>query len=251
VLTSAKVTRAERIVQRAMPRKRLTIQSGGKSQTVECDAVLVAVGRTPNIDGLNLGGAGVRYDERGVDVDEYLRTTNARVYAAGDIIGGPQFTHAADAMARICIQNAFFFGRKRHKQLVIPRTTYTDPEIASIGLTAAECAQQKIPIDSYREELSRVDRAVLDGETAGFAVVHCRRGTGKVVGATIVARHAGEMIGELSLLMTSGLTLSMLAGTIHSYPTHVEVLKRIGDQFNRTRLTPRVAAWLKWLIARR
>jgi pyruvate/2-oxoglutarate dehydrogenase complex dihydrolipoamide dehydrogenase (E3) component len=103
-------------------------------------------------------------------------------------------------------------------------------------------------IDTYRVVLARVDRALLDGESQGFALINCRRGAGRIVGATIVARHAGEMSGELSLLMTKKLPIGSLAGTIHCYPTQVEILKRLGDQFNRTRLTPRVAGWLKWIL---
>ena len=166
---------------------------------------------------------------RGVEVDDFLRTSNRRIYAAGDIIGKQQFTHAADAMARICIQNAFFstpfFGRKRLSKLVIPWTTYTSPEVAHVGLTPAMAAEHGIEITSYREELSRVDRAILDGEEEGFAVIHCRRGTGQVVGGTIVAAHAGEIIGELCLLMTRRQPLSALAGTIHCYPTQAEVFE--------------------------
>lgn len=251
IVTKGEVVRAERVLQRAVARGRITIAAAAAVETVECDAILVATGRTPNIESLNLQGAGVRYTERGVTVDDFLRTSNPRVLAAGDVIGGPLFTHAADAMARICIQNAFFFGRQRLSKLVIPRTTYTDPEVASIGLTASQCKEQGIAIDTYREDLLRVDRAVLDGETAGFAMFHCRKGTGKVVGATIVARHAGEMIGEVSLLMKSKASLGTLANTIHTYPTQVEVLKRLGDQYRRSRLTPTIARVLRWVLQRR
>jgi pyruvate/2-oxoglutarate dehydrogenase complex dihydrolipoamide dehydrogenase (E3) component len=251
VIIGAQVRRVERTMVRAVSRMRATMERDGTFEMVECDAILVAAGRTPNVDNLNLAAAGVTANERGVEVDDFLRTKNPHVLAAGDVAGGPQFTHAADAMARVCLQNAFFFGRKRLSQLVIPRTTYTDPEIASIGLTAAQCLQRGLAIDTLREELAHVDRAILDGEENGFALVHCGRGTGKVVGATIVARHAGEMIGELSLLMTSKQSLGALASTIHCYPTQVEVLKRIADQYNRTRLNPRVAGWLRWLLRSR
>jgi pyruvate/2-oxoglutarate dehydrogenase complex dihydrolipoamide dehydrogenase (E3) component len=153
-------------------------------------------------------------------------------------------------MARLCLQNALFLGRKKLSSLVIPRCTYTDPEVAHVGLTPAEAAEQGVEIDTYREELSSVDRAVLDGQERGFAAVHTRRSTGRVVGATIVAAHAGEMIGAITLLMHKRLSLAALAGVIHCYPTQVEVLKRIADAYQRTRLTPRVAslfhAWLHW-----
>ncbi|MCI0361825.1 MAG: mercuric reductase [Planctomycetaceae bacterium] len=219
----------------------------GQETTLEADAILVAAGRTPNVEGLSLEAAGVNHNERGVEVNDFLQTANPRIFAAGDIAGSYQFTHAADAMARICIQNALFslgpLGKKRLSQLVVPWTTFTDPEVAHVGLTVETAKEEDIAIDTYREELRRVDRAILDGEDEGFAVIHTRQGTPDVVGCTIVGSHAGEMIGEISLLMTAGLKLSNLSSTIHCYPTQVEVLKRLGDQYNKSRLTPR-AAWL-------
>jgi pyruvate/2-oxoglutarate dehydrogenase complex dihydrolipoamide dehydrogenase (E3) component len=233
--------------------KRLVVKTETGQRVIEADAILIAVGRTPGVSGLGLERAGVEYTTRGVTVNDYLQTTNPRIFAAGDCLGGYQFTHAADAMARICIQNAFFsfgpLGCRRLSDSLIPWTTYTDPEIAHIGLTQAAASQRGIAIDTYREELRDVDRALLDGEENGFAVIHCRRGTSRVVGCTIVARHAGEMNAEVALLMTARLPLSSLAKTIHCYPTQVEVLKRLGDQYNKSRLTPRIAALLKSIIA--
>lgn len=230
--------------------KRLEIDCRGDERVVEVDEILVAVGRTPNVDGLGLDAANVRYSPRGVEVDDRLQTSNSRIYAAGDVCTKFQFTHAADAMARICLRNALFpLGRQKMSDLVIPRTTYTDPEIASVGLTAQEAAAG-IEIDSFRHDLSHVDRAILDGEDEGFAVVHVQKGTDKIVGATIVASYAGEMIGEITLLMTKKLGLGSLGSVIHCYPTQVEVLKRIADAYARTRLTPTVAGlfkkWLRW-----
>ena len=235
-------------VERSGVEKRLVMEIGGAEQTFAGDAVLVATGRTPNVEGLQLEAAGARYGDRGVEVNDFLQTTNRRIYAAGDIAGSYKFTHAADAMARLAIQNAFFFGRKRLSRLVVPWTTYTDPEVAHIGLTPEMARVKNVAIDSYREDFHRIDRAVLDGEDHGFAVIHTRRGTGYVVGATIVGSHAGEMIGEISLLMTNRLPLPKLASTIHCYPTQVEVLKRIADQYNKTRLTPRLAWLLKTIL---
>ena len=234
--------------QRIGEAKGLLIQQGSDKRSLVADEILVSAGRQPNIEGLNLEAASVRYSHRGVHVDDWLRTSNRRIYAAGDIATAQQFTHAADAMARIAIQNALFFGRKKMSELIVPRVTYTDPELAHVGMTPEEAAEQGIAIDTYRAEMSEVDRAIVDGEDSGFAVVHTRRGTDKIVGATVVAAHAGEMIGEITLLMTKRLSLGSLAEVIHPYPTQAEVCKRIADKYNRTRLTPRVAAVSQWLL---
>ena len=229
--------------------KRVVVERDGQQHAIDGEEILLAVGRTPNVDDLGLNAAGVETTERGVQVNDYLQTTNPHIFAAGDIAGSYQFTHAADAMARICIRNALFFGRGKLSKLVVPNCTYTDPEVAQIGLTPAQAEQQGIAIDSYRQDLSSVDRAILDGETDGFAVIHTKRGKSEIVGATIVASHAGEMIGEVSLLMTKGLPVSALADTIHCYPTQVEVLKRIGDAYNKQKLTPFVAGLFRRLLA--
>ena len=234
--------------EKAGGRKRAVIKRNGQEQAIEADEILVAIGRTPNVDGLGLDVASVETTDRGVSVNDFLQTTNRNIFAAGDIAGSYQFTHAADAMARLCIRNALFFGRGRLSKLVIPNCTYTDPEVAQIGLTPAEAAKQGIPIDSYRQDLAGVDRAVLDGTTTGFAVLHTRKGKPQVVGATVVAPHAGEMISEVSLLMTKRLPISALADTVHCYPTQVEMLKRIGDAYNRTKLTPLVASLFRKLL---
>jgi len=241
----SRVTRAERSEDN---RKRLIVESAGGEDSIECDEILVAVGRTPNVEGLNLEAAGVAANERGIDVNDRLRSTNKRVFAAGDVAGSHQFTHAADAMARMVIQNAFFFGRKKVSKMIMPHATYTDPEVAQVGLTPEQAQKKGILIDSYREELGEVDRAILDSEADGFAVVHCRKGKGEIVGATIVGSHAGDMISEITALMTAGVKLGSLAGAIHCYPTQVEVLKRIADKYNRTRLTPLVAGLLRRIL---
>ncbi|UUO06534.1 mercuric reductase [Blastopirellula sp. J2-11] len=229
---------------------RVTIEGEGESKTLEVDAILVALGRRPNVEGLDLDKAGVEFNKKGVIVNDRLQTTNPQIFAAGDIAGSYQFTHAADAMARACLRNALFYGNARLSSMIMPRTTYSDPEVAHVGMTPAQAQEQGLQIDSYREEMKGVDRAAVDGETAGFAVVHTRRGSGKVVGATIVAPHAGEMISEITLLMSTHRSLDTLADVIHCYPTQVEVLKRIADQYRRTKLSPLVKTvfqkWLAW-----
>jgi len=218
---------------------------------VVADEILVGAGRVPNVDGLGLEMVGVAYDPKvGVTVNDRLQTSNPRIYAAGDICMSEQFTHVADSAARVVIQNALFFGRKTHSALTIPWCTYTDPEIAHVGLYERDAEQRGIPIDTYLRPFSEVDRAVADGEEDGFVKVHVRKGGDKIVGATIVARHAGEMLSELTLAMTAGIGLGRLASVIHPYPTQAEAIRQVGDMYNRTRLTPKVkrlfAAWLRW-----
>jgi len=228
---------------------RLSVESHGSGYDEPIDKLLVAVGRAPNVDGLNLEAVGVEYDKRGVRVNDRLQTTNPRIYAAGDICSPYQFTHAADFMARIVIQNALFLGRAKASRLTIPWCTYTSPEIAHVGLYSSEADQKGIAVDTYIQPLSEVDRAILDGDD-GLVKVHVKKGTDTIVGATIVAPHAGDLISELTLAMTAGLGLKKIGSTIHPYPTVAEAIRKLGDQYNRTRLTPTtkklLAAWLRW-----
>ena len=230
--------------------KVLTVEQNGKTTTLSLDAILVGVGRAPNVEGLNLEAVGVQYDKIGVKVNDRLQTTNSRIYAAGDICSSFKFTHMADALARVVIQNTLFLGRAKASALTVPWCTYTDPEIAHVGLYEKEAEAQGVAVQTFVQELHVVDRAILDGETEGFVKVHVRKGSDKIVGATIVARHAGEMISELTLAMVGGLGLKTLSTVIHPYPTQAEAIKKTGDAYNRTRLTPRVKAlfekWLAW-----
>lgn len=217
---------------------------------LEVDQLLVAAGRAPNVEGLGLQNAGVEYSPKGVTINDHLQTTNPRIYAAGDICSPHQFTHAADFMARAVVRNALFMGREKHTALIIPRTTYTFPELAHIGLTAATAKEQGVAINTFTQPMSGVDRALLDGEIDGFVRVHLREGTDEIAGATIVAPHAGDMIGELSLAMTQKIGLGAIATAIHPYPTHGEAVRKVGDLHNRARLTPLVSTlfskWLEW-----
>lgn len=224
----------------------LTIEERGARRTIEVDAILVALGRRPNIEGLGLHAAGIAIGPEGVQVNDRLQTTNRAVFAAGDVCTKIQFTHAADAMARICVQNALFYGRKLFSRRFVPRCTYTDPAVAHVGATAIELQRRGERFETFRCELSRVDRAVLDGETDGFAAAHANPRSGKALGATIVATHAGELIGEMTSLLERGGKLRELAQVIRPYPTQAEVFKRLGDDSQRKRLTPRVA----WLMKR-
>jgi pyruvate/2-oxoglutarate dehydrogenase complex dihydrolipoamide dehydrogenase (E3) component len=233
---------------RAGDDKRLTVDSHGEHYAVTVDEILVGTGRVPNVDDLGLEAAGVAFDRAGVTVNDFLQTTNRHIYAAGDICSRFKFTHAADAMARIVIQNALFFGRKRANALTMPWCTYTDPEIAHVGLYPSEADERGIPLETFIIELGNNDRAVLEGETDGFLKLHSRKGKGTIVGATLVARHAGEMISEITLAMVAGAGLGTIAATIHPYPTQAEVIKKAGDAYSRTRLTPRIRGLFEMLL---
>ena len=209
-----------------------------ESSEIVVDQLLVAVGRAPNVEGLGLEEAGVQYERSGVLVDDRLRTTNSRIYACGDVASTFKFTHVADAQARIVIQNALFFGRARSSKLVVPWCTYTSPEIAHVGLYEQDARDMGIEVDTMTVELSQVDRALLDGEADGFLRLHLKKGTDKILGATLVAAHAGEIIGELCVAITAGVGLGKISGTIHPYPTQAEVIKKAADQWRRTKLTP-------------
>jgi pyruvate/2-oxoglutarate dehydrogenase complex dihydrolipoamide dehydrogenase (E3) component len=232
--------------------KRLTVDSHDNHYDIVVDEILVGGGRRPNLEGLGLDEAGVQYSAQGVTVDDRLRTTNPRIFAAGDICSRYKFTHAADAMARIVIANALFFARRKVTDLVIPWCTYTDPEVAHVGYYEKDAKAAGFDVATITEHFGHVDRAVLDGEDEGYARVHYDKKTGKILGGTIVARHAGEMLGELTLAMVAKQSVGVLSSTIHSYPTQAEVMRKIGDTYMRTKLTPAVKKLFeKWLAWRR
>jgi pyruvate/2-oxoglutarate dehydrogenase complex dihydrolipoamide dehydrogenase (E3) component len=219
--------------------KLVRFERAGQPGEIEVDEILAGAGRAPNVENLGLSEAGVKYDPReGVVVNDRFQTTNRRIYAAGDVCLKYKFTHMADATARIVIQNALFCGRKKVSALTIPWCTYTDPEVAHVGLNEAEAARQGIPIQTFIRPLSEVDRAIVDGEAEGMVKIHVKRGRDKILGATIVARHAGEMISEITLAMVGKIGLGALASVIHPYPTQAEAIRQTGDMYNRTRLTP-------------
>ena len=244
---NAKVKRFER---RGNEKVTIIEREGVEFERVS-DEVLIGIGRRPNVNDIGLQNVGVEFDERtGVRVNDRMQTTNPMVYAAGDVASKYKFTHAADFLARLVIGNTLFKGRSRASDLVIPWATYTSPELAHVGITADAAAKEGIEIDTYTQELAGVDRAILEGRTQGFVRVHVKKGTDQIIGATIVAENAGDMIGEITLAMTHGIGLKKIASTIHPYPTQADAIRKIGDQFNKTRLTPTVnklfKTWLRW-----
>ncbi len=234
--------------------KRIRHASAGKSHEVVVDEILVGVGRAPNVEGLGLDKAGVAYDRTGVQVDAHLRTGNRRIYAAGDVCSPYKFTHAADAMAQIVIRNALFphpfgLGMASTGSLNIPWCTYTEPEIAHVGMYEADARKKGFEVETFTQPLAEVDRAILDGEDAGFARVHVRKGTDRILGATIVAADAGNLITEVSVAMQAGAGLGTIGATIHPYPTQAEALRKAANQMRRARFTGRQKAILRRLFA--
>jgi pyruvate/2-oxoglutarate dehydrogenase complex dihydrolipoamide dehydrogenase (E3) component len=226
--------------------KVLFLDTSEGARQVTVDEILVGVGRTPNVEGLELETAGVEYDKSGVRVNDFLQTTNKKIYASGDICLPLKFTHTADAASRAVIQNALFPGpKKRFSRLVVPWCTYTDPEVAHVGLYPHQAKQRGIAVKTWQVPMNDVDRAIAEGDEEGFLKVHCKRGTDTILGATIVARHAGEMISEITTAMVAGMGLGGFSGVVHPYPTQAEVIRKAADAYNRTKLTPGVAGMLK------
>lgn len=247
-LFHAKVVKSENVD----GRKRVHIERGGKAETRDTDAILVAVGRAPNVGSLNLEAVKVSYDtRRGVKVDDTLRTDNPKIYAAGDVCMEYKFTHAADFAARAVIRNTLFsfLPKSKLSSLVVPWCTYTEPEVAHVGLSEHAANEKGVAVDTYTVQMADVDRAILEGEDTGFLKVHCAQGSDKILGATMVSSHAGESIGEIVLAMNKGIGLGTIANVIHPYPTQAEAIRKAGDLYNKTRLTPLVARLFKMLIA--
>ncbi|MGK7877431.1 MAG: NAD(P)/FAD-dependent oxidoreductase [Xenococcaceae cyanobacterium] len=195
--------------------------AGGEKIVV--DEILVSAGRTPNLDSLNLEAAGVEYDKKGIKVNQKLQTTNGRIYGCGDVIGGYQFTHVAGYEAGVVIQNALFFPTKKADYRVIPWATFTEPELARVGLTEKQ-ARDRYGDDIYvlKQDFAGVDRAQAEAAASGFAKI-ITRNNGEILGAHLVGPSAGELIHEIVLAMSNKLKVSALTGMIHIYPTLAEV----------------------------
>ena len=241
---------SEVVAVRADAGKRLVdTVNDGVLKTMVVDQILTGIGRVPAVGGLALEAADVAYDdETGIQVDDFLRTTNKHIYAAGDVCLEHKYTNTAAASAQIVVRNALLLGRKRFNALIIPWCTYTDPEIAHVGIYVRQARERGIPVKTFTVPMHTVDRAIVDGEEEGFAKIHVREGTGKILGATVVARHAGEMINGITLAMVAGVDLSVMAQVIHAYPTQANAIKKAAEAFVQTR-RPAPMGWLmrQWI----
>ena len=227
---------------------RVTCRGGGEFVG---DMVIAGVGMQRNLALAEHAGLAL---EGGIVVDEVGRSSAPDIYAAGDICSRYKFTHAADAMAQIVIQNALFphpfgLGYASTESLIMPWCTFTKPEIAHVGLYEAEATKKGLEVETYTYKLDEVDRAILDGEEDGFARVHIQKGTDKILGATIVAAHAGDMINEFSVLMKAGAGVKIIASTIHPYPTQAEVNKKAVNLWRKAHFTIRTKTLLTRLFA--
>lgn len=231
----------------------LTCPARGARELV-VDEILVGAGRAPNVEGMGLEEVGVRFDaKRGVEVDDTLRTSNPRIWAVGDVCMQWKFTHAADAAAKIVVQNALFavgpIGRKKLSDLVMPWCTYTEPEIAHVGLYARDASEQGLEIDTYQVGIAEANRALTDGQEDGLVKVHVEKGKDRIVGATVVAAHAGDLITQLTLAIHQGMGLGAFTDVIYPYPTQGEAIKRAAGAYTRTRLTPTVKRLFERFLA--
>jgi pyruvate/2-oxoglutarate dehydrogenase complex dihydrolipoamide dehydrogenase (E3) component len=198
------------------------------------------------VHGLALEAAGIDYDEAaGITVDDHLRTSNRRIFAAGDVCLEAKFTDIAEESARIGVRNALLGARERLSERVVPWCTYTDPEIAHVGLYVREANARGIPIKTYTIPMHQVDRAITDSEQDGFVKLHVSEGSDHILGATIVSRDAGDMISQVTLAMVAGVGLRTLAKVIHAYPTKTEAIREAAMAYNRRRLSGRLLARLR------
>jgi pyruvate/2-oxoglutarate dehydrogenase complex dihydrolipoamide dehydrogenase (E3) component len=227
--------------------KVLVVEHAGGEKRIACDEILCAVGRAANIEGYGLEELGIATTkQRTIEVNEYLQATYPNVYACGDVAGPYQFTHTASHMAYYCATNALFgrFHRSRVDYSVIPWATFTDPEVARVGLNESEAKEKNIPHEVSVYGLDDLDRAIADGEARGLVKVITRPGSDAILGATIAGEHAADILAEFVAAMRHGFGLNRILGTIHTYPTLSEANKYVAGAWKRSRVTRGQMAFL-------
>ncbi len=231
ILEGAKVVRADRHGNRVA----VTAEIDGTPLEIAGSHILVAAGRRANVEGLGLAAAGIDHSLKGITVDARMRTSNRHMFAIGDVTGGYQFTHMAAYQARIVIRNALLHWPTKVDPGAVPWVTYTDPELAHVGLTAARAKEQGHSVSTISFDFAENDRARAERETEGFIKIVVGR-RGKVLGATIVGRNAGELILPWVLTISQGFGMAAMAGVIAPYPTLSEVSKRVASTYYAPKL---------------
>lgn len=234
-------------------KKILELEQNGGTFEISADEILVGIGRSPNVEALQLEKVGVKFNKKyGVEVNDYLQTSNSNIYAAGDVCSRFKFTHTADFAARIVARNALFpfLPKQKFSDLIVPWCTYTAPEIAHVGAYEKELYDKDILFETIKIPFEDVDRAIADGEEEGFVKIHVHNKKGTILGATIVARHAGDMISEITLAMVNQIKLSKIGSVIHPYPTQAEAIRKAADAYNKKKLTPSRKKFLAWMLSK-
>ena len=227
--------------------KTITFTQDSVVGKIEVDEILASAGRSPNIRGLELEKAGVDFDSRrGILVNDYLQTSNPNIFAAGDVCMNHKFTHAADAAARLVVENSLFRKSSKVSELVIPWCVYTDPEIAHVGLYERTALAKGLKVRTFGLEMREVDRAITDGAHDGFVKMIVEEKSDKILGATVVGPNAGELIAGITLAMKNRLGMKSISSTIYPYPTQSLAIKRTADKYMGSKLTQR----LKWALGK-
>ena len=227
------------------------VEGVGTRHPIDCDAILAAAGRVPNVEELGLEAAGVAFTEKGVTVNDYLQTSQPHIYAAGDVAGPYLFTHVADSHARTVVRNILLpWWKAKREDAVIPWCTYTSPEVARVGLNEQEAERKGIACDVWKQPLADVDRAILESEEEGFAKVLAQKGGDRILGVTLVAERAGDLLHEFVLAMKAGVGLKQISATIHAYPTYAEIARKVADAQQKSRLTPFAKKLFEWMYRR-
>ncbi len=224
---------------------RISYQKNGESHIVTNESILVATGRRPNVGGLNLEAAGIQYSKKGIDVNKSGRTSKRHIYAAGDVTGQYQFSHMSEHTAKTAVTRALLKVPMSIDKKHLPWVTFTDPELGHVGATESDLNKEGVTFETYRFPFSKIDRAITDGNTTGLIKIYAKKWSGKILGASVVGAHAGEMISEYALAMKNGVSLRDFADTIHPYPSYGLGARRAADQWYIKNQSETLVKWIK------
>lgn len=246
----AKVERVEHVTPECVRLHVAANGTAGAAFTLEGDALLVAAGRSPRVESLDLGVAGIESSGSGITVDAGLRTSAEGVWAAGDCVGPLRFTHVADYQARLVIRNAFMPFRGKAEYRTVPWVTFTDPELAHVGLTEQEAREQHgTAVRVWRRPFGDLDRAITDGQTSGMVKL-ITNGRGRILGGHVLGHGAGNLIGEITLAMKHGISAHALGATIHAYPTYSEAIRQAAEQYTKSKFRGALKRAVQWYVRR-